>query len=309
MISLDEFLALPVDDVARLLKQARPEVCVFPINGTRRWFMLEYGEQDWADPVQAFMDISSRNHIDLYRLFFEHGISTLVTPVIGEEILTRGESYMARIGAEGYARLATGDDFLDFYDEFDVRVRFYGNYRQALCGTPYAHLIDKFDTITIRTENHKSNRLLLGAFADNSYESIGRLAIEHFQKTGLVPDHHRLVESYYGEYIEPASIFIGFDKFSVFDYPLLATGAEDIYFTVAPSPYMTATQLRNILYDHLYTRRVPEVNYQDLSASSRKRLHDFYAGQKDMVMGTGTLLENIWVPEIGTDAERNRHDR
>ena len=308
-ISLDKFLALPTEEIVHLVHAAGPQVCVFPINGTRRWFMLEYGDRAWEDSVAAFMDIASQNHVELYRLFFEHGIQTLITPVIGEEILTRGESYMARIGAEGYARLASGDDFLSFYDEFDVRVKFYGDYRRSLAGTAYAHLIDQFDAVAVKTERHKTYRLFFGAFADNSSESIGKMAVEYFQEYGKIPDHRTLVELYYGEYVEPASIFIGFDKFSVFDYPLLATGAEDLYFTIAPSPYMTAKQLRVILYDHLYTRRIPETDYSNLSTSARRRLHDFYTDHKDIAVGTGEILENIWIPQFVNNAKSNLHDR
>jgi len=308
VITLDEFLALPTEEVAQRVRAAGPQVFVFPINGTRRWFTLEYGKCDWDDPIAAFMDIASQNHTELYRLFFEHGIKTLITPVIGEEILTRGESYMGRIGADGYARLASGEDFLHFYDEFDVRVRFYGNYRDALTGTAYSHLIDQFDAITTKTIHHNTYRLFFGAFADNSSAWIGRMAVEHFQKFGEIPDQHVLVESYYGEYVEPVSVFIGFDKLSVFDYPLLGTGEEDLYFTVAPSPYMTARQLRIILYDHLFTRRVPGIDYNDLSTSGSKQLRKFYTDNKDNILGTGELMENIWVPHLA-NTKRNRYDR
>src|SRR5574341_2181152 len=42
-IELNSFLQLPVDEVEQRARASGPEVCVFPINGTRRWFMLEYG--------------------------------------------------------------------------------------------------------------------------------------------------------------------------------------------------------------------------------------------------------------------------
>ena len=297
--TLKEFLALPTAQIAERVRLAGPQVCVFPINGTRRWFALEYGDQAWDDPLAAYMDLASRNHVGLYRLFFEHGIDTLVTPVLGADILTRGEEYMSRIGAEGYARLAGGQDFLDFYASMDVRVRFYGDYRTRLAGTPYAHLIDQFDSVAAETAHHSTYRLFLGAFADSSASFIGRLAVEYFQQHGEIPATRHLVEAYYGEFIEPASLFIGFDKFTVFDYPLLASGTEDLYFTVAPSPYLSALQLRTILYDHLVTRRQPEPEYGRLSAEARGRLQGFYSAHRKVVQGTGELLDAVWVPRLG----------
>ena len=67
--------------------------------------------------------------------------------------------------------------------------------------------------------------------------------------------------------LPPVELFIGFDKFTVFDMPLLTTGEEDLYFSVSPSPYMTIRQLRAILYDHLYVRRTPEPDYTTLQPS------------------------------------------
>lgn len=100
MISLKKFLQLPTEDVASLLKTFGSKVLVFPVNGTRRWFAMEYGDQEFEDPIHAFMDIAGRRQIDLYRLCFDHGIQTLLTPVIGPEILATRDTYMQKIGCK-----------------------------------------------------------------------------------------------------------------------------------------------------------------------------------------------------------------
>ena len=38
---------------------------------------------------------------------------------------------------------------LDFYDEYDVRVRIYGDVRRYFINTPYEHLLDVFDELTV----------------------------------------------------------------------------------------------------------------------------------------------------------------
>ena len=40
-MELESFLQLPLEEAARLVRADGPKVAVFPINGTRRWFMLE----------------------------------------------------------------------------------------------------------------------------------------------------------------------------------------------------------------------------------------------------------------------------
>jgi adenosine tuberculosinyltransferase len=297
MISLTEFLELSTAEVAKLVRGAGPQVCVFPINGTRRWFMLEHAKDAGPDPIQAYMDISSQNHISLYKLFFEHGVDTLLTPAIGPDILLRGDEYMQRIGTAGMARLASGKDFLEFYTEHDVCVRFYGSYRKVLHSTPHAHLIDLFDQVTEQTKNHKSHRLFFGIFGNDATEAVAEWSIKYHQKHNAIPNRHDIVEMYYGEYVEPATMFIGFDKFSAFDYPLLGTGEEDLYFTVAPSPYLNSQQLRGILYDHLYTRRVEEPDYSELAPKDIAWMKSFYKANRATTLGIGSLRKDTWYPQ------------
>jgi len=297
-MNINHFLNLPTDEVAALVRASGSKVCVFPINGTRRWFLLEFGDRQWEDPIHAYIDITGKQHITLYKLFFDHGIETLITPVIGPEILATREAYMQKIGAEGLARLATHPDFLTFYDEYGVRARFYGEYRKYLAGTPYEHLSDIFDSLAETTRQHNRFRLFFGAFADNlnATQWAAEQAVQYFQKHGTVPSREQIVAMYYGEYVEKADIFIGFDRFTVFDYPFLNSGEEDLYFTVAPSLYLDAIQLRMILYDHLYMRRAQEPDYDQLEIEEQNWLRRYYRSAKLAIQGIGRIRNNVWLP-------------
>jgi tuberculosinol/isotuberculosinol synthase len=125
--------------------------------------------------------------------------------------------------------------------------------------------------------------------------------VEYYLAQGSVPDKAALVRQYYGEDLPPISIFIGFDKFSVFDMPLLSTGEEDLYYSVSPSPYMTERQLRAILYDHIYVRRTPEPDYQNLPKEELDWLRDYYRKNKDLAFGVGKIKFNLWLPETGNN--------
>ena len=97
--------------------------------------------------------------------------------------------------------------------------------------------------------------------------------------------------------VEPVDLFIGFDRPSAFDMPLVATGNEDLYFTVSPSPYMDAQTLRRILYDHLYARRVDDADYA-LSAQEMETLGRFYRLNQHRVLGLGRKHRRgaFWYP-------------
>jgi len=297
-LPLEAFLQLSTGEVAHLVRARGPQVCVFPINGTRRWFMLEHAQAaaQSTDPTQAYIEISGRAHLALYQMLFDHGLDTVLTPVFGAELLTRGEEYMQRIGADGLARLTDHPDFLNFYDDHDVRVRFYGDYRNQLAPTPHAWLNDRFDALTQQTLPHTHARLFYGVFGNDATEAVAAYAIQYHQQHGRAPDRRAIVEMYYGEYVPPASLFIGFDKFSAFDMPLLALGEEDLYFSVAPSLYLTEKQLRIILYDHLYTRRVAEPDYVAMPREDLGFMKKFYAANREQTLGVGKLRGGIWYP-------------
>jgi hypothetical protein len=301
MISFEDFLQLPREEVAELVKATGQKVCVFPVNGTRRWFMLEHAEKIGNDFFEAYMDTSIKNHVELCAMLFEHGVDTILAPVFGRELMTRGDEYTQRVGIDGLVRTATDRTYLDFFGQYNVKVRFYGDYRDVLTGTPYEYALTSLYEVTEATKHNTGFHLFFGVFADEATETIARLSVEHYLAEGSIPDKQTLVRKYYGHEVPPVSLFIGFDKFSVFDMPLLATGEEDLYFSISPSPYMTECQLRAILYDHLYVRPTPEPDYIKLTADELDWLRDYYRKNKDYAFGVGRLKFHLGIPEPGDE--------
>ena len=299
MISFERFLELPVSEVAALVRATGQKVVVFPINGTRRWFILEHGNKIGTDFFTAYMDASIENHIQLCSMLFDHGIPTILAPVFGRELMHRGDEYTKNVGMNGLVRTATDKNYREFFEKYQVRVRFYGDYRDVLKGTEYESVLGSLYEVMEATKNNTMVNLFFGVFADEVTETISRLSVEHYLAHGAIPDKNTLIRKYYGEDLPPVSLFIGFDKFSVFDMPLLATGEEDLYFAISPSPYMTERQLRAILYDHIYVRRTPEPDYTKLGKDELHWLREYYHTNKDLVFGVGKLKFNLWFPEIG----------
>jgi undecaprenyl pyrophosphate synthase len=299
MIPFERFLQLHTDEVSKLVQATGHKVCVFPVNGTRRWFLLEHGDEIGDDFFEAYMNTSIKNHVDLCTMLFEHGVETILAPVFGRELMRRGDEYTQRVGIDGLVRTATDKNYRDFFEKYNVKVRFYGDYRDVLTGTPYEYALKSIYEVTEATKHHTAFQLFFGVFADEVTETIARLSVEHYLAQGSIPDKEALVRKYYGEDLPPVSMFIGFDKFSTFDMPLLATGEEDLYFSISPSPYMTEHQLRAILYDHIYVRPVPEPDYAKLTREELGWLRDYYRHNKDYAFGVGKLKFNLWFSEIG----------
>ncbi len=291
--TLDEFLKLPAGEVAKAVRARGSKVVVFPFNGTRRWFLLEHGRDNHENPAQAYVDITAGAYIETYKLVFDHGLDTILAPVFGGEIFNRGEEYMREIGT-GMTLLAEHPAFLEFYKEYDVRVHFYGEYRKELGQTPYAYICDKFDEVTRQTAGHTKHRLFYGVCAEDATAAIAELSVRHFQQENRIISRRELIEAYYGEYVEKADIFIGFEKFNVFDYPMLGWGEESLYFTVAPSLYMSGNQLRNILYDYIHLRPVQDPDYFTMPGEDFEAMREFYKDNREAVHGVGEMRGGIW---------------
>ena len=298
MIPFERFLQIPAEEVAALVKATGEKVCVFPVNGTRRWFILEHEDKIGDDYFDAYMTTAIQNHIQLCGMLFDHGIDTILAPVLGRELMRRGDEYAKRVGIDGLIRTSTDRNYRDFFANQNIKVRFYGDYRDVLTGTPYEYALKSMYEVTEATKHNNGHRLSFGVFADEVTETIARLAVEHYLAHGAVPDKQTLIRKYYGEEIPSVSLFIGFDKFSAFDMPLVSTGNEDLYYSLSPSPYMTERQLRTILYDHIYIRRIPEPEYAKLAPEELNWLRDYYRQNKDSVLGTGKLKFDIWFPDL-----------
>jgi hypothetical protein len=202
------------------------------------------------------------------------------------------------MAADGLTRIATAPEFLDFYRAYDVRVRFYGDHRKHLGPTPHAGLSDLFDALAEQTKHHSRHRLFFGVFAHDAAETVAELGIRYYAEHGKAPDKQTIVELYYGEYVPPVDIFIGFDKLCAFDMPLIATGNEDLYFTVSPSPYLTETQLRDILHDHLYRRHDTEPDYSAMTEEDRALMRTLYHANLGKTLGIGGVEKRwgYWYP-------------
>jgi adenosine tuberculosinyltransferase len=289
------FQSLPAEDVARLVRTIGPQVCVFPVNGTRRWCWLEH-TNDPDKSLEHYVEIAALTYIRLFSMLYDHGIDTILSPIYGDELLSRGSKYIQATLANGLSNLET-PDFLNFYRQYDICVRFYGNFRTILNKPIYTPQLELFERISGQTMRHKKRRLFFGVFANDAAEQVGELSINHFLKENRYPDRHEIISLYYGEYVEPVTLFIGFEKPTIYDYPLLGLGNESLYFTASPSPYLTTFTLRKILYDHLYRRTIKDPDWEQFSETDFNVLRNYYHKQQRTVLGVGNIFHGTWISE------------
>ncbi len=287
------FLDLPTESIARMMRQAGPKVCGFPVNGTRRWMMLE--SETLNAMGSRYIDGMIAPNAAVYRMMFDYGVHTLLVPVYGSDLFERGDAY-TEMTTHGLAHFAQNQHFLNVYDQCNLRVGFYGDYARYFRGTKYEYLLALFDDITARTADRTGGQILFGLFANDPTTAVAEITVAHFQAHGEIPDKNTLIQRYYGMPVSPLSFYIGFDKFAFFDMPLVMTGNEDLYFTLSPSLYLNDRQFRAILYDHLFTRRMEESDYGDITAEEMTVMRSFYDTHRETTLGVGVRHGRFWYP-------------
>jgi adenosine tuberculosinyltransferase len=283
-----------------VLAQEQPVVMGWPFNGTRRWYLLHRRENSAADD---YVTTTIRRQAEQHRLVFAHGVSVIVAPHFGRELLQRGTSYTQSV-LGGLLKLSD-DPINQEMVGAGLRIHFYGDYEEILDTPVFRPMLEACASLTAATASGDGPLLLIGLFADAPYPKIARLSVAFAEKHGRAPDRQDLIKAYYGLAVPNLSLFVGFSQPALFDVPLLTTGREDLYATLAPSADLTEKQLREILYDHLVTRRIADDNYEMLPDGALAALAAYYERHRGTTVGIGRIdsLTGVWNPLL-PDADR-----
>jgi adenosine tuberculosinyltransferase len=265
----------------------------WPFNGTRRWYLIHRRENPEADD---YLTTIIRRQAELHRMVFVHGVGVIVAPGFGTELLTRGSAYTHYI-LGGLLQLADDAVYQEMFAA-GLQIRFYGDYEEVLNTPSLRPLLQACAQLTAATESNEGPLLLIGLFADTPYQTLARLSVEFAKREGYPPNRQQLIEAYYGLAVPDLDLYLGFAQPSLFDVPLLTTGEEDLYVTLAPSPSLTEKQLREILYDHLVTRPTAEISYESLSNEAQEALAEYNKRYSGATLGIGRIdpLTGIWNP-------------
>jgi hypothetical protein len=269
--TLPEWFQLDDQEITRCVTQKVSTVAVY-VNGTRRWFLSQ--SQEW----HHYAKIAGMAQRRLSQLLYDHGIQTLIQPMLGYDLLERGPEYLELAIEEGLAELGS-QDYRDWYRRSQIKVTFYGNWTVALSELGFGKITDLLKDVMAETSHYHKHRLLLGIFADEGLDNIVTLAQS-------VRQGEELIARYYGQPVAPVNLVIGSGQPAIWDLPLLDINKASLYFLQAPTFFLERQTLRRILYDHLYQRINDDELYDNLSTKIWKEPH---------VLGLGQRTEKGWL--------------
>jgi hypothetical protein len=248
--SLGEWLHLDDQSLASLVTPKLSTAVIY-LNGTRRWFLSQ--DQDWSN----YTRLTGAAQRELSQLCYQHGLKTLIQPLLGYDLLGRGPHYLKLAVEQGLALLAD-EAYNNWYHQAEIRVSFYGNWPVTLSELGFAKVAGLLAGIAQETRHYTQHSLLFGVFADRPWDHLLTLAKK-------VQRGEELLHRYYGQPVDPVDLIIGSGQPAIWDLPLLDLNKASLYFIQAPTFCLKQETLRRILYDHLYQRLNDDELYSDLT--------------------------------------------
>ena len=278
--TLAEWLSLDVARMREAVSAAHVSI-VAPGDGTRRFVLLRSG----GEPVNAkrYFDIAGAGLRDMLARLFDHGLETVLCPLLPPSAFSRGEAYITQ-GLQACHALLASEALKDLYTANGIKARLYGGFRNAGLSAPVLQLLESLETRLIQMTPDGNRLLLFGMSPASSVDELIALS----KRADVHLDRAAIRRLSFPDGPEKVDLAISYDQLRVSEVlpPLLDHGTDVYHLTYLPFE-LTDHDIRVILYDHLIVRpaaRHDQTNYseEDLEMLRWSREH------RDRVEGLGS---------------------
>ncbi len=279
-LTLAEWLSLDVARLREVVSSARVSI-VAPGDGTRRFVLMRSGGEQVT--AKRYFDIAGAGLRDMLARLFDHGLHTVLCPLLPPSAFSRGEAYITQ-GLRACHALLSSQALAEVYSGSGVRARLYGGFRDADLTEPVLQLLESLEQQLIEMTPAGDRLLLFGMSPVSAVDEL--IALSKRADARLVRTAIRALSFPHGP--EKADLAISYDQLRVSEVlpPLLDQGTDVYHLTYLPFE-LTDNDIRVILYDHLIIRpsaRHDQTNYNedDLEMLRWSREH------RDRVEGLGS---------------------
>lgn len=304
MISKEQFLELSIPQIREVLLDInRPRLGVFVPDGTRR-LVIAYSDLKPNTPefYRYAAELPAGHLRESIQTFFNYGLPSLIVPILGRSVLSRGNDYQQYTLLHGLRLLFHSKEWSEFYQRNQVRVRVFGH-KEQLIGTFCEEALEWINETEKYTEGQQLHLLLYGIGESPIVgEEAAWSATQLYKQNHCSPSREELIRFYYGELLPSADFFIMTSKMSgMCALPnLLVDGDTEIYYL----PTMTGLNdetYRLILYDILFERSALRSGIAefDITPENRAALRRSYEQLSHQIIGLGFSVGKIWVMKQG----------
>ena len=236
-------------------------------------------------------------------VFFTHGLKTLLVPILSRSVLNRGKDYQLLTALTGLRLLFTDSKWLDFYSEFGIRVRIYGDLNY-LIGTACEPALSWIEDVSLKTSDFENHSLYFAiGESPNLGDDVAAMGAEFYKKHGRIPTSQEQIQLYYGQELPMADFFIMTSKMSGMGAlpRFLIDGDTEVYFLPAAGAIgLNTITYRMILYDMFFERSSLLGKYvqNEIDAENRAALKNYYEQNVHAVIGLGKQIGGAWIPHV-----------
>ncbi|KAF2070650.1 hypothetical protein CYY_008028 [Polysphondylium violaceum] len=312
-INMEDFMLLSNSQISYLYRSIKGSktTMVYAYDGTRRSWLINENNSQFGLPSKdktVLIDYAEYSktaiHNLLYQLvmMFQHGVDTIVYPMWFCTLENRGPEYLPKFIQYlwGLKALLDNPELIEMYNANGIRVIFYGEFRELLQRGNDPELLRVFEKIMDQTKHNTQKTVLLGTNIQEPSDVIIKETFDFYSKHGRKPSKNDLVKQHYGVDVSDVNFYLGFDRFSTDGRPILISdkGAEDLYYSVSPHSFLSTTQFRKVLYDHLFLRSVSNAKEYTLTAMDIEMMKIFYQNNSNSIMGVGAVNPHgrYWYP-------------
>jgi hypothetical protein len=276
-LKFSDFLTIPSADLAALV----PQTMIFAAGGTRRSAALAGISTSGNTYAQWAYD----QMIACFELFFEHGVRHIIThAIIPSQYQEITQNYREQL-LNWVDWVLAGPQAIEGYQKRGWKTRLMG-----------AESLPDIMPIAKRLRENPAPMdaptLWFTVTPDETspWENL-LAAVRRLEATTQV----EAIKAQFGEYIPPATLYIGSGKPGVFPavVPPLLMGKMQCYWTQRPGFILERETIRAILYDYAYTRKTWR---QDKSGRAEQVLKERDIWQQAPILGLGMRLGPFWYP-------------
>jgi hypothetical protein len=296
---------MSAEKISSIVKETGiPRVGVLIPDGTRKIGVICYSmDCESPDFEKNLFRKVNEDLMTVANTFFEHGLHTLFVPCLTNGNLKRDKDYVENAVNIGLQFILKSEPWLNFYREHKIRVKIYGdiNLFEKL---GYNHVLKWVEDIQEETAQNDRHVLFFGLGCSNREENdrIMDHAIDFYRVHNRKPSREELVNWYYNGPVDEVDFFIRptIIRDSDVQPPLISGVKTQMYFPIAPFPFLDKNGIREIFYDMLYTRTI-SMGFDNeilngLNPEESEIVKDYYMKNRSVIFGVGKRIGDFWLP-------------
>ncbi len=244
----NQFQNLNAKEISFICEKEHIDTLYFPIDGTRTYYSLfnNKGIVEWDNSMlDDYLELTRKTMIDLFTMFFEHGIKHLIVLAMDESAFNRDGIYLNKLIKIGLLSVIEHPDYLKFYHDLNIQVIFAG-FNHLYSNFGHGYILDKMRELEEKTkEGDRKLFIYTGKSVNEDPLELSKVINKKFIK---FPSREEVILELYKYPLGRIDLTIWYGQPRDKLFPLMIIGNSARLYMENPSLSLTRLQFLNALY-------------------------------------------------------------